>query len=76
MGVAPSFEWIFENNPLEGLHLVSFSGNLPPLLLNALETSIVLFMLRFRGQRIFLSLWPSTRSAHILIGFAIYLIYD
>jgi hypothetical protein len=24
MGVAPSFEWITENNPLEGLHLTLF----------------------------------------------------
>jgi hypothetical protein len=31
----PSFEWIFENNPLEGLHFMPFSGNHPFLLSNA-----------------------------------------
>jgi hypothetical protein len=27
MGVAPSFEWITENNPLKGLHLVLFRNH-------------------------------------------------
>jgi hypothetical protein len=53
-----------------------FSGNYPSPLPNALEISIILLVLRFRGQRTFLSLRPSTRSAHILLGLAIYLICD
>jgi hypothetical protein len=27
MGVAPSFEWITENNPLKGLHLMLFRNH-------------------------------------------------
>jgi hypothetical protein len=76
MGVAPSFEWIFENNPLEGLHFVLFSENHPFLLSNALEVSIMSSTLCFRGQHTFLFLKPSTRSAHFLLGLAIYLICD
>jgi hypothetical protein len=70
-----SFEWIFENNPLEGLHFVLFSENHPFLLSNALEVSIMSSTLCFRGQHTFF-LKPSTRSTHILLGLAIYLICD
>jgi hypothetical protein len=41
-----------------------------------LEISIILLTLCFRGQHTFLSLRLSTRSAHILLGPAIYLICD
>jgi hypothetical protein len=67
-------EWIFKNNPLEGLHFVPFSGNYLSSLPNALEISIILLILRFRGQRTFLSLRLSMRSARILLDLAIYLI--
>jgi hypothetical protein len=60
MGVAPSFEWIFENSPLEGLRFLLFFRNHPFLLLNALEISIISLTLCFRGQHTFLSLKPST----------------
>jgi hypothetical protein len=66
----------FENNPLEGLRIMSFFRNQPLLLSNALEISITSSTLCFRGQHTFLSLRPSTRSAHILLGLAIYLICD
>jgi hypothetical protein len=72
----PSFEWIFENNPLEGLHLTLFFRNHPLLLSNALEISIISSTLCFRGQHTFLSLKSSTLSARILLGLAIYLICD
>jgi hypothetical protein len=35
MGVAPELRVDFENNPLEGLHFMPFSGNHPFLLSNA-----------------------------------------
>jgi hypothetical protein len=79
LGAPPSFEWIFENNPLEGLHLMVslfFLRNHPFLLSNALEVSTMSSLLCFRGQHTFLSLKPSTQSAHILLGLAIYLICD
>jgi hypothetical protein len=49
MGVAPSFEWITEINPLKGLHLML----LEIILLsssNALEFSIISSALCFRDQ--------------------------
>jgi hypothetical protein len=68
MGVAPSFEWITENNPLEGLHLMLFLEIILSSSLNALEISIISSTLCFRGQHIVLPLRSSMRSAHILLG--------
>jgi hypothetical protein len=77
MGVAPELRVdFFENNPLEGLHLMLFFRNYPFLLSNASEISTISSTLCFRGQHSFLSLKTSTRSAHILLGLAIYLICD
>jgi hypothetical protein len=56
--------------------LFFFLRDHPFLLSNALEVSIMSSTLCFRGQLTFLSLNPSTRSAHILLGLAIYLICD
>jgi hypothetical protein len=67
MGVAPSFEWITENNPLKGLHLMF----LEIVLLsssNALELSIISSALCFRDQHTVLPLISTTRSTHVLLG--------
>jgi hypothetical protein len=67
MGVAPSFEWITENNPLKGLHLMF----LEIVLLsssNALEFSIISSALCFRDQHTVLPLRSTTRSTHVLLG--------
>jgi hypothetical protein len=47
MGVAPSFEWITKNNPLEGLHLTLFFRNHPFLFIECLRDQhyIINFML-------------------------------
>jgi hypothetical protein len=42
MGVAPSFEWIFENNPLEGLHFKPSSKSLLSSICAFSEVSLVL----------------------------------
>jgi hypothetical protein len=53
MGVAPSFECIFENNALEDLHFMPFYSDHLPFLPDALEVSTMLLILCFRDRRIF-----------------------
>jgi hypothetical protein len=65
MGVA--LEWITENNPLKGLHLML----LEIILLsssNALEFSIISSALCFRDQHTVLPLRSTTWSTHVLLG--------
>jgi hypothetical protein len=79
MDVAPELRVDFckESARRSSSHGVSFFlRNHPFLLSNALEVSIMSSTLCFRGQHTFLSLKPSTRSAHILLGLAIYLLCD
>jgi hypothetical protein len=68
MGVAQSFEWITENNPLKGLHLMLFLEIILSSPSNALEISIISSTLCFRGQHTILPLRSSVRSAHVLLG--------
>ena len=68
MGVAPELRVDYENNPLEGLHLMLFLEIILSSSSNALEINIISSTLCFRGQHIVLPSRSSMRSAHILLG--------